>query len=164
MTASTPPQTPVSPVRIPGTTLVAVIVLWAMAGYGFAGGIYTTGTRLGVVSAEIEVDSVELPPGFEAVTYLGAAMAFVLVLPRIVFAFWTGMGSRWARVGAMVTETVSAAFWLATLLVVERAELTSTVAEYTGIASGNLAVIIGACCSVGAVALLATPGSKAWNR
>ncbi len=161
VTASVPSS---PPARMPGTALAAVILLWAMTGYGFLSGLFTTSSRLGVLSADNEVPSVELTPGFETVTYLGALVAFALVLPRIVFAFWTGMGSRWARVGAIVTEAVSAAFWPATLLVVVPAEMSRTVAEYTGIERGNVAVVIGACCSVGAIALLATPGSRAWCR
>jgi hypothetical protein len=155
---------PARPARIPGTTLAAVILLWAMTGYGFLSGLFATSSRLSVLSADIEVASVALTPGFAAVTYLGALMALALVLPRIVFAFWAGMGSRWARIGAMVTEAVSAAFWLATLLVVVPANMSRAVADYTGSEGGNLAVAIGACCSVGAIALLATPGSRAWCR
>lgn len=152
-----------APTRIPASALAGVIVLWILFAYGFACGLFATMNRVSIYSLESDGAAVELSPYLSELILLASLQTFAWTALRLVFAFKIGFGSRRARVGAVVAEAVSAAFWAATLFM-PVGRVPSALLEYSGLELGDGGVLLGIGFSVAAAVLLSMPGARAWCR
>lgn len=152
-----------APTRMPASALAGVIVLWILFAYGFACGLFATMNRVSIYSLESDGAAVDLAPYLSELILLAALQTFAWTALRLVFAFKIGFGSRRARVGAVVAESVSAAFWAATLFS-PMGRVPSALVEYSGLELGDAGVLLGIGFSVAAAVLLSMPGARAWAR
>jgi hypothetical protein len=148
---------------MPITALAGVAVLWTLFAYGFASGLFATMNRVSIHSPESDSATVDLPPYLSELILLAALQTFAWTALRLVFAFKIGFGSRRARVGAVVAESVSAAFWVAMLLM-PVGRVPSGLVDYSGLEFGDAGLTLGIGLSVAAAVLLSMPGARAWCR
>jgi hypothetical protein len=143
--------------------LAGVIVLWILFAHGFACGLFATMNRVSIFSLESDGTAVDLAPYSSELILLAALQTFAWTALRLVFAFKIGFGSRRARIGAVVAEAVSAAFWAA-MLFMPVGRVPSALVEYLGLDLGDAGILLGIGCSVAAAILLSMPGARAWCR
>jgi hypothetical protein len=148
---------------MPASALAGVIVLWILFAYGFVSGLFATMNRVSIHSMESDGAAVELQPYLSELILLAALQTFAWTALRLVFAFKIGLGSRRARIGAVVAEAASAAFWAVTLFT-PVGRVPSALVEYSGLELGDAGVMLGIGLSALAAVLLSMPGARAWCR